>query len=141
MLEWPMKDMFDEFMDELRRRQAGEEPRGQDDRQPDRDPEDDDDRDDDDGDERAQGDRRDDDRDRGRPGGPPPPPRPIRREGGGGPSLRRQVFTILAFVIAFALIVFVVIGVDLWTDAIWYTSVGYDEVFWRRLWVQVGLFA
>ena len=32
------------------------------------------------------------------------------------------------------------VGLELWTDAIWYRSVGYDAVFWpaRR---QVGLFA
>ena len=31
-------------------------------------------------------------------------------------------------------------GLDLWTDAIWYRSVGYDAVFFTRLWAQVGLF-
>ena len=31
-------------------------------------------------------------------------------------------------------------GIDLWTDAIWYKSVGFDSVFWTRLGVQVGLF-
>ena len=151
MLDAPMKDMFDEFMDELRRRQAGEEPGGKGNRPP-RDDRDDDDRDDpgrgDGDDDLTDGDgrdRKDDERDRAR-ADEPPPPRPIRRDGGdrgdrgGGPSLRRQVVTILAFVIAFLVILMLVVGIDLWTDAIWYTSVGYDEVFWRRLWVQVGLF-
>ena len=31
-------------------------------------------------------------------------------------------------------------GIDLWTDAIWYQSVGFDSVFWTRLGAQVGLF-
>ena len=33
-----------------------------------------------------------------------------------------------------------VVGIQLWTDAIWYRSVGYDQVFWTRLGAQVGLF-
>jgi len=32
------------------------------------------------------------------------------------------------------------VGLDLWTDAIWYTSVGYDAVFWTRLAAELGLF-
>jgi uncharacterized membrane protein (UPF0182 family) len=136
--------MFDEFMDELRRRQAGEEPGDEGSRPPRDDRDEDDDRDpgdgDDDGDDQSGGDRPDDDPDRGRAGGMPPP-RPIRRERGDGPSLRRQIGTILFFVIAFVVIAMLVVGIDLWTDAIWYTSVGYDAVFWRRLSVQVGLFA
>jgi hypothetical protein len=32
-------------------------------------------------------------------------------------------------------------GLDLWTDALWYRSVGFDAVFWTRLGAQVGLFA
>ena len=32
-------------------------------------------------------------------------------------------------------------GLDLWTDAIWFRSVGYDAVFFTRLWAQFGLFA
>jgi hypothetical protein len=31
--------------------------------------------------------------------------------------------------------------VGLWTDSIWYGSVGYAGVFWTRLWSQLGLFA
>jgi uncharacterized membrane protein (UPF0182 family) len=135
--------MFDEFMDELRRRQAGEEPGDQGARPPGEDPDGDDGRDrpdGDDGDGRDRGDRATDDRDRARAGGPPPP-RPLRREDGDGPSLRRQIVTILVFVVAFLVIAMFVVGIDLWTDAIWYASVGYDEVFWRRLWVQIGLLA
>ena len=32
-----------------------------------------------------------------------------------------------------------VVGLELWTDAIWYQSVGYADVFWRRLTVQVPI--
>src|SRR6478736_1436158 len=139
--------MFDEFLDELRRRQAGEPPRDDRSRAPGGDDGDDGDRDDgddgdrDDGD--PGGDRHDDS-----PGGssdgnrdrqPPRPIRPVRR-GGGGPSLRRQVLIIAAILVAVFVVLMLAIGVELWTDAIWYTSVGYDAVFWRRLWVQVGLF-
>ena len=148
MLGSPMKDMFDEFMDELRRRQTGEEPPAQGSRPPPDDNDDDgDDRDGDDGgrddgsSDRDRDDRRAEGQDGGRSGAPPPPRRPVSRERGDGPSLRRQVMTILAFVVAFIVIAMLVVGVDLWTDAIWYASVGYDAVFWRRLWVQVGLFA
>jgi uncharacterized membrane protein (UPF0182 family) len=130
--------MFDEFMDELRRRQAGEEPR----KDPSRPPNgsDDGDGDDDDGDDDRNGSdegRGDDDRDR-RP--PPPPPRPIRRRSGGGPSMRRQVGTAIAIIVVLFVIIMLAFGVELWTDAIWYRSVGFDAVFWKRFWVQVGLF-
>jgi uncharacterized membrane protein (UPF0182 family) len=42
-----------------------------------------------------------------------------------------------------AIVLVVLIGgaiVDLWTDVIWYTSVGFDSVFWTRLGAQLGLF-
>jgi uncharacterized protein len=122
--------MFDEFLDELRRRQAGEEP-PDDSSKPPRGG------DDDDGDDDGNGDHRrpsGDDRDR------PPPPRPIRRARGDGPGLRRQVGTVVAIVVAFFIVIMLAFGVELWTDAIWYRSVGFDAVFWKRFWVQVGLF-
>ena len=46
---------------------------------------------------------------------------------------------IVALVIAFVVIMLVV-GIGLWTDAIWFKSVGYDQVFWTRVGVQVTLF-
>jgi uncharacterized membrane protein (UPF0182 family) len=138
--------MFDEFMDELRRRQAGEQPSDK----PPRDGPDDDDGAGDDGDDESGAGGHDDDRrstpsdDTSDQNPPRDPPRPIRsRDGGardGGPSLRRQVGTIVLVVVALFVIAMLVVGIDLWTDAIWYSSVGYDAVFWRRLWVQVGLF-
>ena len=39
-----------------------------------------------------------------------------------------------------AMLVLLVAGINLWTDAIWYKSVGFDSVFWTRLGVQAGLF-
>jgi uncharacterized membrane protein (UPF0182 family) len=33
------------------------------------------------------------------------------------------------------------VGVQLWTDAIWFKSVGFDAVFWTRIGIQAGLFA
>jgi hypothetical protein len=130
--------MFDEFLDELRRRQAGEPPRDDSSRPPGGN----------DGDDDGDRDGNDDDGDRDeRPGGssgnderrPPRPIRPLRSTG--GPSMRRQVLTVVAILVAIFVVLMLAIGIELWTDAIWYTSVGYDAVFWRRLWVQVGLFA
>ena len=44
-----------------------------------------------------------------------------------------------AVLVVVALVVFLAsVGIDLWTDAIWYRSVGYDLVFWTRLCAQVG---
>ena len=41
---------------------------------------------------------------------------------------------------AIALFVLFSFGLDLWTDALWYQSVGFDGVFWTRLGAQFGLF-
>lgn len=46
-----------------------------------------------------------------------------------------------AFIVVAAVVVLIAgFGVDLWTDVIWYSSVGYDDVFWTRLASQAGLF-
>ena len=37
-------------------------------------------------------------------------------------------------------VLMLVVGIQLWTDAIWFKSVGFDGVFWTRVGVQVGLF-
>src|SRR4029079_5316228 len=37
-------------------------------------------------------------------------------------------------------VVMLAFGIELWTDAIWFKSVGYAQVFWTRIGVQVGLF-
>jgi hypothetical protein len=43
-------------------------------------------------------------------------------------------------VVALALVVLFGVGLDLWTDALWYASVGFDSVFWTRLTATLGLF-
>ncbi|HSG85416.1 MAG TPA: UPF0182 family protein [Candidatus Limnocylindrales bacterium] len=153
-----MRDMFDDFMDELRRRQAEAEgrdpdaPRTPDDEpggfQPDDEP----------GgfqpaDEPGETSDRGDDEPRpirgaagGAAGGPPRTRRPRRPRGpeGRGPDVRRALIPIAIGVVI--LVVFPLLGfaVDLWTDAIWFGSVGYDSVFWTRitteLWLFVGIF-
>ncbi len=84
---------------------------------------------------------------RGASGGPPKRPAGTRAGGpndGGELGLKgilRRVGLGIAIVVI-ALIVFLAsVGVDLWTDAIWFQSVGFDSVFWTRLGAQVGLFA
>ncbi len=58
----------------------------------------------------------------------------------GAPSWRSRILTlIVAILIAFVVIMFAV-GIEIWTDAIWFKSVGYDQVFWTRVGVQVALF-
>jgi uncharacterized protein len=87
---------------------------------------------------------------RRRRAGPPPrspkSPRPV-----GGPDdgarppsiggiLRRAGVAIVIFAILFVVVLAGTV-VDIWTDATWYASVGFDSVFWTRLGAQVGLFA
>ncbi len=79
-------------------------------------------------------------------GGPPRAPRAKQPVGGPDDGAGRLTFrTILrrvGLVAAIVLVAFVVFlasaGIDLWTDAIWYQSVGFDSVFWTRIGVQVG---
>jgi uncharacterized protein len=128
-----MRDLFDDFLEELRRREAaarGEDPdagaprragsSGPDGDDPDG-PEDD------------------------RPDAPPPrepsPPRRIRMDDGDGSGGRAgQVGWIIAGVALIVLFSLFSFGLDLWTDALWYQSVAFDSVFWTRLGAQVGLF-
>ena len=51
------------------------------------------------------------------------------------PPLRSRVFVvaILAVFLLFS------VGIDLWTDALWFQSVGFDPVFWTRLIATFGL--
>jgi uncharacterized membrane protein (UPF0182 family) len=51
------------------------------------------------------------------------------------------VTTIVVVALAIFVVLMFAVGIDLWTDAIWYRSVGFDQVFWTRLGIQVGLFA
>ena len=132
-----MRDLFDDFLEELRRREAAA--RGED---PD-----------------AGGPRRtksvgpdpgDDDGDRGDRGGddgPPPPrePSPPRRradpQGSSGGGGFRGLGWIVLGIVLLVVVSLLSFGLDLWTDALWYRSVGFDSVFWTRLGAQVGLFA
>jgi uncharacterized protein len=51
------------------------------------------------------------------------------------------IFGVSLVVILVLVSLFFSVGVGLWTDAIWYQSVGYANVFWTRVGSQVGLFA
>ncbi|MEA2608577.1 MAG: uncharacterized protein QOJ75_820 [Chloroflexota bacterium] len=83
---------------------------------------------------------------RGGRGGPP------RRRGPGGPNDGGDLggraaragrrFGLGAIIVAvLAVVVLFGVGLDLWTDALWYKSVGFDSVFWTRLTATFGLFA
>ena len=83
-------------------------------------------------------------------GGPGGPRRPVDGRPAGGPddgaeppSLRRVLgrLGIAVVVVAILLVIFVAGAfVDLWTDASWYKSIGFDSVFWTRIGSQAGLF-
>ena len=128
-----MRDLFDDFLEDLRRREAlarGEDPdagaprRRNTGADGDGDPPDGDDPDD----------------------RPPPPrepspprrPRVVREQRGGR---RRRIRWWVAGFIVLVLFVLFGFGLDLWTDALWYRSVGFDGVFWTRLGAQFGLLA
>jgi uncharacterized membrane protein (UPF0182 family) len=143
-----MRNLFDDFLEELRRREAAS--RGE--RPPDR-PSADSDPDDPDRQSRAAVD--DDEPD---PADEPQPimdpPRrdgPPRRRGPGGPNdggrfggraarAGRRFGLGAGIVVALGLVLLFGVGLDLWTDALWYTSVSFDSVFWTRLTATLGLF-
>ncbi len=119
-----MPDIFDEFLDELKRRQAGQggsdagnvEPDGGE--PPDEPP----------GDGDPAG---------GPSGGGAPPRRPrvIRTR-----EPRRYRWTWVVFGLAVILLLFVSVGVGFWTDVLWYRSVGFESVLWTRVGAQSALF-
>jgi uncharacterized membrane protein (UPF0182 family) len=51
------------------------------------------------------------------------------------------VLAVVVLIVLPLLTAFFTFGVGLWTDAIWLQSVGYSNVFWTRFGSQVGLFA
>ncbi len=59
-------------------------------------------------------------------------------------GILRTIFRRLGIVgllaVAFILVSLFTYGLDLWTDAIWFDSVGYAPVFWTRLFAQAALF-
>jgi uncharacterized membrane protein (UPF0182 family) len=163
-----MRDLFDDFMEELRRREAiarGEDPGpprrrgepddgGDDDRNAPENGEDHDadrddagpndgggepddaadDRSDEPVDEPERIDQRRRRRRRGRPPGGP-------NDGAGSRAARfgRRFMIIAIVLVALGVFLLFSVGLDLWTDALWYTSVGFDSVFWTRLIATVGL--
>ena len=137
-----MRDLFDEFLEDLRRREAiarGEDPDAGAPRR--RRPTGDGDGDGDPGDggDGEGPDRGDQDRPP-RDQGPPRRPRVVREERAGG-GRRRRIRWWIAGLVALLLFILFSFGLDLWTDALWYRSVGFDAVFWTRLGAQAGLFA
>ena len=117
-------------------------------------------RDDDDGDARA-GDEPTPIRPRARPGGPRPRTSSSHGSGGsrppkdpgtpvGGPddgarppsigSIFRRLGLAAVGIVILLVILLVSVGIDLWTDVIWYQSVGFVSVLSTRLGAQLGLF-
>ncbi|TMC61493.1 MAG: hypothetical protein E6J17_08390, partial [Chloroflexi bacterium] len=111
-----MGDVFDDFLDELKRRQASGGRSGRLRRVGPDDP--------------GPGGPDDGGDGNGGRGGP----RPFRRGGGGRPSGIRR-YTII-WIVGVVLLLLVVFGrglLDLWTDVLWYRSVGYEQVLLTRL--------
>ncbi len=75
----------------------------------------------------------------------PPPRRPAGgpNDGAGRPSfgdlVRRAGLVAIVIVVVLVLLLAGAV-IDLWTNAIWFRSVGFDAVFWTRIGVQAGLF-
>jgi len=79
---------------------------------------------------------------------PRPSGRQARRGGPGGPNdggpsraarAGRRFGLGAGVLVVLAVFLLLTIGLDLWTDALWYTSVGFDPVFWTRLTATLGL--
>ena len=138
-----MRDLFDDFLDELRRREAiarGEDPDA--DRAKRARPVGSDGPDDDPDDDGGEADGDDQDRDDETSDDPPRervPPRPMTARKGRGGVGRSIMYWLIGGVVLALLILFTV-GLDLWTDALWFQSVGYEGVFWTQLGAQFGLF-
>ena len=81
-------------------------------------------------------------RTRGR-GGRRPPGGPHDGEDHGSRAARagRRVGLIAIILAVIALFILLTVGIDLWTDALWFTSIGFDAVFWTRIVATLGLFA
>ena len=110
-----MRDLLDDFLEELRRREAiarGEDPDADAPR-------------------------------RVKPVGPDPDgegPPPARRTTRARRRARRSRSRWAIGLVVLALILVIVFGLDLWTEALWFQSVSFDSVFWTRFTAQLGLF-
>ncbi|HYN70206.1 MAG TPA: UPF0182 family protein, partial [Candidatus Eisenbacteria bacterium] len=113
-----MPDIFDDFLDELKRRQAGAQ--------------------DNSADEPGSGSRGPDGEEPGGENRPPPPPLRRRRSAPPGGRSVRWTWAISGIVVA--LLLALSIGVGFWTDVLWYRSVGFEDVLWTRVGATGGLF-
>jgi len=177
-----MRDLFDDFMEELRKREAlarGQDPNADAPRRKagasrKTDPAADDGQVDDDAPAEASDEAADDDRDASDDGpdehgerdevddgddepGPEPPIALVdrrgrgggtRRRGPGGPNdggpgrarrMGRRIGIGIGIAVVIGIFLLFSVGLDLWTDVLWYSSVGFDAVFWTRLTATVGL--
>ena len=151
-----MRNLFDDFLDELKRREAaargedlgprrqgsGTEPDGDDDRDTATAGDDD------------EVDPSDEPQPIFEPSRRAEPPRrggPPRRRGPGGPNdggrfggraarAGRRFGLLAGIIVVLGVVLLFGVGLDLWTDALWYKSVGFDSVFWTRLAATFGLF-
>ena len=59
----------------------------------------------------------------------------------GEPAARtgRRLGLYAIVIAAIAVFLLFSVGIDLWTDALWFQSVGYDSVFWTRVIATLGL--
>jgi hypothetical protein len=152
-----VKNLWDDFMEEIRRRQealsGGQDPSTRpaaSDRpdDPNDDPEPDTHDDGDDADDNEESEREPTHpRPVAHPGGPGGPhrPRPVRVGGpdDGAPRIRsraRGILIAVVFLAIFAIVTLAGVVLDLVTDAIWYRSVGYEPVFYTRIGTQAVLF-
>jgi uncharacterized membrane protein (UPF0182 family) len=55
-------------------------------------------------------------------------------------SFRRRGPLVPTLVILAVLILFVTLAAQLWTEVLWFDSVGFTTVFWVELWTKIGLF-
>jgi uncharacterized protein len=146
-----MRDLFDEFLEELRRREAiarGQNPERDAPRPVASDDESTDADEPSDG-EADEGDDRSDDRPdlvvvpsdgRGDPPRKRPPGGPRDGEGADRGRTGRQIAIVVLLVLAGGVFLLSSAGLDLWTDALWFRSVGFDSVFWTRVGSQAVLF-
>jgi uncharacterized membrane protein (UPF0182 family) len=55
-------------------------------------------------------------------------------------SLRRRGPLVPTLVSLAVVILLITLAAQLWTDVLWYDSVGFTKVFWVELWTKIGLF-